>query len=131
MTDVTRYVKGRFLPEGLVTHRNCRRVLRTIEFHAAAGKNAQGHGISKLRLALKSKFSIFRPSSETGFLNKFRPSRLQFQATLPESESSDRSLTVLLRLSPFPYHTTCSTPLSDERGGGVRSALLLLTAWFL
>ena len=29
-----------------------------IGFHAAAGKNAQGHGISKLRLALGSKFSI-------------------------------------------------------------------------
>ena len=53
-------LKGRFLPEGPVTHRNCRRVLRTIEFHAAAGKNAQGHGISKLRLALESKFSIFQ-----------------------------------------------------------------------
>ena len=46
------------LPEGPATIRSWRRVLRTIEFHAGAGKNCQRHCISELRLPLEPEFSI-------------------------------------------------------------------------
>ena len=78
-------------------------------------KNVQERSFLSSDCLWNLNFQFLRAFSETGFLNMFRPSWLRFQAILSESESSARSLTLLLRLSLFPYHTHSLQHLFHDR----------------
>ena len=67
--DETQQVKER---RGARAHAHEARA-ENIEFHAAAGKNVQGHSISSLDCLWNLTFQFLRASSERGFLNMFKP----------------------------------------------------------